>query len=97
MRKTIFKPLTVALTVCMLIPLFTVGSSAKTTTKYQGKSLVVLGDSIAAGFGLAPGSTDMVSQILQMPHGEFVANSWPLAIRDKYNVTGEEVCFYKGL
>ncbi|MBQ2567237.1 MAG: SGNH/GDSL hydrolase family protein [Clostridia bacterium] len=89
MRKAIFKLLTVALTVCMLIPLFTVGSSAKTTTKYQGKSLVILGDSIAAGFGLAPGSTDMVSQILQMPHGEFTANSWPLAIRDKYGFSKE--------
>ncbi|MBQ6525576.1 MAG: SGNH/GDSL hydrolase family protein [Clostridia bacterium] len=89
MRKTLFKLLAVALTVCMMIPLFTVGSFAKTTTKYQGKSLVILGDSIAAGFGLAPGSTDMVSQILQMPHGEFVANSWPLAIRDKYGFSKE--------
>ena len=77
------------LVLCMMIPLFTVGSSAKTTTKYQGKSLVILGDSIAAGFGLAPGSTDMVSQILQMPHGEFVENSWPLAIRDKYGFSKE--------
>ena len=89
MRKTLFKLLAVALMVCMMIPLFTVGSFAKTTTKYQGKSLVILGDSIAAGFGLAPGSTDMVSQILQMPHGEFTANSWPLAIRDKYGFSKE--------
>lgn len=89
MKKTVRKILAVALMVCMMIPLFTVGSFAKTTTKYQGKSLVVLGDSIAAGFGLAPGSTDMVSQILQMPHGEFVANSWPLAIRDKYGFSKE--------
>lgn len=36
------------LVLCMMIPLFTVGSSAKTTKKYQGKSLVILGDSIAA-------------------------------------------------
>lgn len=77
------------LVLCMMIPLFTVGSSAKTTKKYQGKSLVVLGDSIAAGFGLAPGSTDMVSQVLQMPHGEFTANSWPLAIRDKFGFSKE--------
>lgn len=89
MKKTVRKILAVALMVCMMIPLFTVGSFAKTTTKYQGKSLVVLGDSIAAGFGLAPGSTDMVSQILQMPHGEFTANSWPLAIRDKYGFSKE--------
>ena len=89
MKKTIRKIMAVALTVCMMIPLFTVGSFAKTTTKYQGKSLVVLGDSIAAGFGLAPSSTDMVSQILQLPHGEFVENSWPLAIRDKYGFSKE--------
>ncbi|MBO7682431.1 MAG: hypothetical protein ILO43_03730 [Clostridia bacterium] len=72
------------LAVCMMIPLFAVGSSAKTTTRYKGKSLVVLGDSIAGGFGLAPGSTDMVSQILQIPHGEFVEGSWTKEIRDKY-------------
>lgn len=86
LMKKLFAALMV---LCMMIPLFTVGSSAKTTTKYQGKSLVILGDSIAAGFGLAPGSTDMVSQVLQMPHGEFTPNSWPLAIRDKYGFSKE--------
>lgn len=78
------------LAVCMMIPLFTVGASAKTTTKYKGKSLVVLGDSIAGGFGLAPGSTDMVSQILQIPHGEFVDGSWTKTIRDKYGFSEEK-------
>ena len=78
------KLLAALLAVLMIVPLCAVGSSAKTTTKYKGKSMVVLGDSIAAGFGLAPGSTDMVTQILAMPHGEFVQNSWPLAIRDQF-------------
>lgn len=77
------------LVLCMMIPLFAVGSSAKTTTKYQGKSLVILGDSIAAGFGLAPGNDDMVTQVLQMPHGEFVEGSWPLAIRDRFGFSKE--------
>lgn len=83
------KLLAALLAVMMMVQLFAIGSSAKTTTKYEGKSLVVLGDSIAAGFGLAPGSTDMVSQILQMPHGEFVKNSWPLEIRDKFGFSKE--------
>lgn len=77
------------LVLCMMIPVVSAVSSAKAARSYNGKSLVVLGDSIAAGFGLAPGSTDMVSQILQMPHGEFVPNSWPLAIRDKYGFNKE--------
>ena len=77
------------LVLCMMIPLLAVGSTAKTTTKYQGKSLVVLGDSIAAGLGLAPGNDDMFTQVLQMPHGEFVEGSWPLAIRDRFGFSKE--------
>ena len=83
------KLLAALLAVLMIVPLVAVSSSAKTTTKYKGKSMVVLGDSIAAGFGLAPGSDDMVTQILAMPHGEFVENSWPLAIRDRFGFSKE--------
>ncbi|MBO4383432.1 MAG: hypothetical protein J5847_04990 [Clostridia bacterium] len=83
------KLLAALLAVLMIVPLCAVGSSAKTTTKYKGKSMVVLGDSIAAGFGLAEGSTDMVTQVLAMPHGEFVAKSWPLAIRDQFGFSKE--------
>lgn len=89
MKRSVRTILAALLAVCMMVPLFAIGSSAKTTTKYNGKSMVVLGDSIAAGFGLAPGSTDMVSQILQMPHGQFVEGSWPLAIRDKFGFSKE--------
>ena len=88
--KNTRKLLAALLAVLMMMPVFAVASSARAATnRYEGKSLVVLGDSIAAGFGLAPGSTDMVSQILQMPHGEFTPNSWPLAIRDKYGFSKE--------
>ena len=70
------------LAVCMMIPLFAVSASAKS---YKGKSLVVLGDSIAAGFGLnenVPETT--LTQGLVMPHGEFVKNSFPQIVRDRY-------------
>lgn len=89
MSKQLRKVLAALLLVCMMVPLFASGASAKTTTKYQGKSLVVLGDSIAAGFGLAPGSKDLVTQVLNMPHGEFVQNSWPLEIRDRFGFSKE--------
>lgn len=89
MRKTTKKVLAALLAVLMMIPLFAVGASAKDTKKYEGKSLVILGDSIAAGFGLAPGPKDVVTQVLNMPHGEFVQNSWPLAIRDRFGFSKE--------
>lgn len=89
MKKYTRKLVAVAMALCMLLSLTVVMSSAKTTTKYQGKSLVVLGDSIAAGFGLAPGGKDPVTQILQMPHGEFVEGSWTKAVRDKFGFSQE--------
>lgn len=73
------------LAVLMLTALLAVPASAKTTNRYQGKSLVVLGDSIAAGFGLderVPETT--LTQGLLMPHGEFVKNSYPQILRDRY-------------
>ena len=83
------KILAALLALCMMVPLFAVAASAKTTTKYQGKSLVILGDSIAAGFGLTADPDDMVAEILTMPHGEFVEGSWPLAVRDKFGFSKE--------
>lgn len=78
------KKLVAALLVfCMMIPLFCAGSIASAKS-YKGKSLVVLGDSIAAGFGLSeylPETT--VTQALAMPHGEFVKNSYPRIVRDR--------------
>lgn len=71
------------LVLCMMIPMFCVGSIANAKS-YNGKSLVVLGDSIAAGFGLTeyvPETT--LTQGLTMPHGEFVKGSFPQIVRDK--------------
>ena len=76
--KVMKKALSLLLAVSLMVSLFTIGASARTTTKYQGKSLVILGDSIAAGFGLMPGSNDMFTQIFRMPHGEFVEKSWAI-------------------
>ena len=73
------------LVLCMMIPVFAVASSAKAARSYNGKSLVVLGDSIAAGFGLneyVPETT--LTQGLVMPHGEFVKGSFPQLVRDRY-------------
>lgn len=73
------------LVLCMMIPVFTVASSAATARSYKGKALVVIGDSIAAGFGLnkyVPETT--LTQGLVMPHGEFVEDSFPRLVRDRY-------------
>ena len=40
------------LVLCMMIPVVSAASSAKAARSYNGKSLVVLGDSIAAGFSV---------------------------------------------
>lgn len=82
--KVMKKALSLLLAVSLMVSLFTISASARTTTKYQGKSLVILGDSIAAGFGLMPGSNDMFTQIFRMPHGEFVEKSWAKQIRDQF-------------
>lgn len=82
--KVTKKLLAALLAVLMVVPLFAVASSAKTTTKYNGKSLVVLGDSIAAGFGRTAGHEDTLTQALTMSHGEFVNGAWPTIVRDKY-------------
>ncbi len=73
------------LVLCMMIPVVSAASSAKVARSYNGKSLVVLGDSIAAGFGLnkwVPETT--LTQGLVMPHGEFVEDSFPQLVRDRY-------------
>ena len=72
------------LVLCMMIPVVSAASSAKAARSYNGKSLVVLGDSIAAGFGLnkwVPETT--LTQGLVMPHGEFVADWFPQLARDR--------------
>ncbi len=78
------KLVAVFMALAMILSLTAVMASAKTTTKYRGKSLVVLGDSIAAGFGLNEyvGETTL-TQGLVMSHGEFVKNSYPQIVRDK--------------
>lgn len=84
MKTTTKKLMAALLALCMMIPLFAVSASAKTATNYQGKSLVVMGDSIAAGFGLVkyvPETT--LTQGLAMPHGEFVEGSFPRIVRDR--------------
>lgn len=78
------KLLAILMTAAMLVSLTVVISTAK-SRDYNGKSLVVLGDSIAAGFGLnewVPETT--ITQGLTMPHGEFVKNSYPQLIRDRF-------------
>lgn len=73
----------VLMAVVMILSLTLVVSTAKSKDSYKGKSLVVMGDSIAAGFGLRPGLEDTLFQGLQMAHGEFVPNSWPQIVRDE--------------
>lgn len=83
--KLLKKLIAVLMALAFVLSMTAVMASAKTTTKYNGKSLVVLGDSIAAGFGLderVPKTT--LTQGLVMPHGEFVKNSWPQIVRDRY-------------
>lgn len=85
MKKTVKKLVAALLAVMMTAALLMVPASAKTTNRYQGKSLVVLGDSIAAGFGLderVPETT--LTQALVMSHGGFVKNSYPQLVRDRY-------------
>lgn len=77
------KLVAVLLTVAMLLSLTLVVSTAKGKDSYKGKSLVVMGDSIAAGFGLRPGLEDTLYQAFLMAHGEFVQNSWPQIVRDE--------------
>ena len=48
---------------------------AKSATSYKGKSLVIIGDSISAGFGLANAPEDTLTQVALMPHGEWVDGS----------------------
>ena len=55
---------------------------AKPAKSYSGKSLVILGDSISAGFGLANVPEDTLAQGLAMPHGEWVEGSWSQIVRD---------------
>lgn len=75
----------------MLLSLTAVMASAKTTDRYQGKSMVVLGDSIAAGFGLDKRVPDeMLFQGLMMGHGEFLEDSWPQRVRDNYGFSKED-------
>lgn len=73
----------VLMAVIMILSLTLVVSTAKGKNSYEGKSLVVMGDSIAAGFGLRPGLEDTLYQGLLMGHGEFVQNSWPQIVRDE--------------
>lgn len=81
--KTLKKLLAVLMTAAMLLSLTVVISTAKSRVYYKGRSLVVMGDSIAAGFGLRPGLEDTLYQGLLMAHGEFVPTSWPQIVRDK--------------
>lgn len=77
------KFLAALLALLMMIPVFTIASSAKAkSVSYKDKSLVVLGDSIGAGFGLRPTVEDTIIQGVQMGHGEFVEGSWPQIVRD---------------
>ncbi|MBO7690937.1 MAG: hypothetical protein J6T14_08935, partial [Clostridia bacterium] len=81
--KTAKKLAAALLVLCMMIPLFCAGSVAHAKS-YKGKSLVVIGDSIAAGFGLneyVPETT--LTQAVVMAHGEFVKGSFPQIVRDK--------------
>ncbi len=77
------KLVAVFLTLTMLLSLTVVLATAKGKDSYKGKSLVVMGDSIAAGFGLRPGLEDTLYQGVLMAHGEFVENSWPQIVRDE--------------
>ncbi len=77
------KLIAVFMTLTMLLSLTVVLATAKEKESYKDKSLVVMGDSIAAGFGLRPGLEDTLYQVVTMAHGEFVENSWPQIVRDE--------------
>lgn len=80
--KTMKKLIAVLMAAAMILSLTLVVSTAKGKGSYNDKSLVIMGDSIAAGFGLRPGLEDTLYQGVLMAHGEFVENSWPQIVRD---------------
>ena len=80
--KTMKKLIAVLMAAAMILSLTLVVSTAKGRNSYRGRSLVIMGDSIAAGFGLRPGPEDTLYQGVLMAHGEFVENSWPQIVRD---------------
>lgn len=75
--------LAIIMAVFTLITMSLSTAFAKGATSYKGKSLVILGDSISAGFGLADAPEDTLSQVLLMGHGEWVKGSWSQIVRDK--------------
>ena len=84
------KLLAVLMAFAMTLSLTSVFASAKANNQYRGKSMVVLGDSIAAGFGLDKRVPDeMIFQGLVMAHGEFLEDSWPQRVRDHYGFSKE--------
>ena len=78
--KRIFAILMAVLT---LVTMSLTAAFARPASYYKGKSLVILGDSISAGFGLGNAPEDTLSQIMVMPHGEWVQGSWARIVRDE--------------
>ncbi|MBQ8924771.1 MAG: hypothetical protein IJ051_00735, partial [Clostridia bacterium] len=75
--------LAIIMAVFTLITMSLSSAFAKSATSYKGKSLVIIGDSISAGFGLSNAPEDTLSQVALMPHGEWVEGSWSQIVRDK--------------
>lgn len=82
--KRMKKLIAVLMACVMVLSLTVVFSSAKgkKSADYTGKSLVVMGDSIAAGFGLTAGVEDTWMNCITMSHGGFVQGAWPQIVRD---------------
>lgn len=76
------KLVAVFMALAMILSLTAVFSSAKSKKDYTGKSLVVMGDSIAAGFGLTSNIEDTWMNCITMSHGGFVQGAWPTIVRD---------------
>lgn len=75
--------LAIIMAVFTLITMSLSTAFAKSATSYKGKSLVIIGDSISAGFGLADAPEDTLTQVALMGHGDWVKGSWSQIVRDE--------------
>ena len=84
MKHPVKRVLAVILAVSMAISMFAVQSFAATsglTSKKKYKNIVILGDSIASGYGM-DGEIDALSTQMTVHHGELVKGSWPQLLGD---------------
>ena len=84
MKKTAKRILAVVLVLSMALSMFAVQAFAATSglsSKKKYKNIVVIGDSIATGYGL-DGDIDALSTQFTVHHGELVEGSWPEILDD---------------